>query len=207
VPTPDLFVKLGLFVRGAFIDRSTCDAIRAAMAAAAATPAHVARSGDRAVESTVRKTLDVLVTAPTRTAMESALDALVPELSKHFGEPLTRVEEIHFLRYRCGDFFAPHTDAAGDDAARPTIRARRVSVVLFLNGHAREPLDGQFSGGALRLFGLVKDQPALAAIALPLYAEPGMLVAFPSSLRHAVEPVTAGERLSVVAWFAAGVLP
>lgn len=201
--TPELFVKLGLFVRGGFLDRSACDAICAEMAAAPATAAHVAKEGDRAIESTVRKTLDVLVPDDTRRSMERTLDDVVPAIAAHFGEPLARAEDIHFLRYRPGDFFAPHTDSAGGADARPAIRARRVSIVLFLNGHAPAPAPGQFSGGALRLFGLVKDQPALAALALPLYAEPGMIVAFPSGLRHAVEPVAAGERLCVVAWLAA----
>jgi len=202
VRTPDLFAKLGVFVRGAFLDPPACIEICAEMAAAPARPAHVAKDGERAIESTVRRTLDVAVAAPTRARMEGALDALVPALAAHFGEPLARAEDIHFLRYRPGDFFAPHTDSADDADARPAIRARRVSVVLFLNGHAREPVPGQFSGGALRLFGLVKNQPALTSLALPVYAEAGMLVAFPSALRHAVEPVNAGERLCVVAWLA-----
>jgi predicted 2-oxoglutarate/Fe(II)-dependent dioxygenase YbiX len=203
VPTPDRFATLGLFVREAFLDPAACAAICAEMAAAPASPAHVAREAEQAVESTVRRTLDVRVTGRTRASLEQAIDGLVPALAAHFAAPLTRLEDIHFLRYRPGDFFAPHTDSADDDGARPAIRARRVSMVIFLNGHARQPTAGRFSGGALRLFGLVKDQPAFASLALPLYAEPGLLVGFPSALRHAVEPVTAGERLCVVAWLAA----
>lgn len=203
MPTPDLLVKLGLFVRDAFLDRRTCATLCAEMAVAPATPAPVAKDGAQAIESTVRRTLDTRVPAGTRRTIEDALDALVPALEAHFGEPLARVEDIHFLRYRPGDFFAPHTDSSNDADARPAIRARRVSVVLFLNGHARQPGAGEFSGGALRLFGLVTHEPALASLALPLYAEPGLIVAFPSALRHAVEPVTAGERLCVVAWLAA----
>lgn len=202
MPTPDLFVRLGLFVRPGFLDRPACDAICAEMAAAPATPARVARDSAQTAESTVRRTLDVLMPSTARQQLERAFDDLVPALAAHFDEPLARVEDIHFLRYRPGDFFAPHTDSSSDADARPAIRARRVSIVLFLNGHAQTPAAGQFSGGALRLFGLVKDEPALAALALPLHAAPGMLVAFPSALRHAVEPVTAGERLCVVAWLA-----
>jgi SM-20-related protein len=38
---------------------------------------------------------------------------------------------------------------------------------------------------------------------LPLAARQGLLVAFPSTVSHEVQPVTHGERLTVVNWFTA----
>jgi predicted 2-oxoglutarate/Fe(II)-dependent dioxygenase YbiX len=199
MPTPDLFVKLGLFVRQGFLDAPRCATICAEMVAAPSSPAKVVKHGERAVESTVRRTLDVAVSASTRASIEGALDALVPALDAHYGGPLARAEDIHFLRYRPGDFFAAHHDSTDDPAVAPEIQSRRVSIVLFLNDCATDPRADQFSGGALRLFGLVK-APAFASLGLPLSAETGMLVAFPSDLLHDVAPVTTGERFSVVSW-------
>jgi predicted 2-oxoglutarate/Fe(II)-dependent dioxygenase YbiX len=199
MPTAETFAKLGLFIRQGFLDAASCTRIVTEMRESPSTPAVVVKDGDRAIESTVRRTLDVLVSQSTRESIEAALDALAPALGEHFGGPLVRAEDVHFLRCRPGDFFAPHSDTVSHRAGTSAVHARRVSVVLFLNAGAREPQPGEFSGGALRLFGLMKE-PALAKMALPLQPETGLLVAFPSELIHAVEPVTTGDRLSIVTW-------
>src|SRR5205085_9991991 len=72
---------------------------------------------------------------------------------------------------------------------------RRVSIVIFLNA-------GDYEGGALTFYGLV-DDPSWKTFGFALEATPGLLVAFPSHVRHEVTPVTAGDRYTVVDWFTA----
>ena len=102
-----------------------------------------------------------------------------------------------FLLYREGDFFAPPGRQHRSDAPG-FVRQRSVSAVVFLNGR-REPTN--YSGGSLTFYGLMDDGVGGESVGLPLAGETGLLVAFPSDLVHAVSPVTAGERYTVVTWF------
>ena len=77
--TPDLFVKLGLFVRQGFLDAPECARICGEMLATPSKPAGVFKNGERVIESTVRRTLNVSVSASTRGSIERALDALASD--------------------------------------------------------------------------------------------------------------------------------
>jgi 2OG-Fe(II) oxygenase superfamily len=57
-----------------------------------------------------------------------------------------------------------------------------------------------YSGGSLVFYGLMGESSG-KTVGLPLAGETGMLIAFPSDLVHAVSPVTAGERYTIVSWF------
>jgi predicted 2-oxoglutarate/Fe(II)-dependent dioxygenase YbiX len=60
--------------------------------------------------------------------------------------------------------------------------------------------DDAYQGGELEFYGLV-DDARLKNRALPLTGEAGLLVAFRAETMHAVSPIVAGERLTVVTWF------
>ena len=48
----------------------------------------------------------------------------------------------------------------------------------------------------------LRDDPRVELLGIDLRAEPGTLVAFPSSMVHQVRPVTSGERYTLVSWAA-----
>ena len=197
----DLFRQLGLFVARDFFDAAACAELRAAASAATSTAATVYDGTDRRkLDATTRRTLRPHVDADILTRVTSRIMAMKPAVERHFQLVLTTCSEPQFLVYRVGDFFAAHADG-GDDPADPEgIRLRKVSLVIFLSGEAPGAGPGFHRGGSLTFYDLMAD-PKLSNRGLPLTAEPGMVVAFPASTVHAVSPVVAGERYTIVSWF------
>jgi predicted 2-oxoglutarate/Fe(II)-dependent dioxygenase YbiX len=156
-----------------------------------AQPAEVYGSSEAAVNLSVRSVGEV--TLLENGEIRQRIAALMPELAAHFHEPLDTCEDPTFLVYRPGGFYRPHRDrATRTDESAGAARARRVSIVIFLNG--------DYTGGALTLYGLV-DDPGWRDFGFAVPPAPGLLVAFRSDLLHEVTPVTAGERFTVVTWF------
>lgn len=200
MPGADFFGRLGLFVARGFFDGQTCASLRSELRTCQVRPATLTQKGTHLVDETTRRTKSVKVSAPTLALVRERLLALKPDLERHFGEALTGCEKPQFLRYGVGDFFETHQDSNTDPEAADYIRARRVSVVIFLNGQAGENVPDSHEGGSLSFYGLFKD-PRAGSLGFPLAHEAGLLVAFRSDVTHAVEPVTRGERFTVVTWF------
>ena len=72
---------------------------------------------------------------------------------------------------------------------------RRISVTIFLNQESATPGAETYSGGSLVFSDWRTDARLTVA------GEAGKLVAFPSETTHEVEPVTHGERYSIVTWY------
>ena len=197
----DFFSQLGLFVVREFFDATTCVELRAAARAAAATPATVYDGTDqRKVDAAARRTLRAHVAPDLVTVVRSRIMALKPAVERHFNVSLTACTEPLFLVYGVGDFFSAHADA-GDEPDEPEgIRARKVSLVIFLSDEAAGGGEGTHTGGSLAFYDLLAD-PRLSKRGLPLTGEQGLLVAFRASTIHRVDVVTSGERHSIVSWF------
>lgn len=126
-------------------------------------------------------------------AIISAVEAQVlPQLGAQ-ATPLC--EALQFLRYSGANsgHFRPHTDSAYYDAHgkfQHTSPNRLLTSLLFVN-------DGYVGGDLVMNSVLGHDRRPIK-----IKPEPGMMVVFPSDLRfvHEVEPVTQGERYSVVGW-------
>jgi SM-20-related protein len=69
-----------------------------------------------------------------------------------------------------------------------------------LNDEAADGGEDNYEGGALTLFGLL-DAGNDQDVGLPVVAEAGALIAFPSGMLHEVTPITRGKRFTVVSWF------
>lgn len=94
---------------------------------------------------------------------------------------VTHCAQCDFLRYDKEGHYQAHVDMFMDRDADDT---RKLSVLLFLND--------DFEGG--RFFiqtGAKKTYPV---------QRPGTVVVFPSFFVHGVEPVTSGERFSLITW-------
>ena len=112
------------------------------------------------------------------------------------GETLSGFERPSFLRYDEGALYTPHVDTGGEE----NLLNRRISVVIFLNALSQRPEPDCYGGGSLTFYGLM-NKPPWDKCPLPLEAEPGLLIAFRSDTVHEVQPVTFGQRFTIVTWF------
>ena len=204
MPDADFFTALGFFTRRGFLDSDTCARLRAEVGAAPASAATV-RTEDRAydVDRSTRSTEWAEVAPEAVELVEGRLAAVMPEVSRHYGIPLTGLQPLQFLVYRQGDFFQRHRDRGEGDDTPAFSRARRVAAIIFLNGEGDPSASAGYRGGALTLYGLFEQSKA-ETLGFPLEAEEGLLVTFPADVMHEVRPVEAGERYTVVTWFEDG---
>ncbi len=170
------------------LDAATAGRVRGEMSAAPGDRATVSGEGAGRTTSYARKATAVEVPTATGPVIAELLDRLRPPIADHFGRPLGEHEAPQFLRYVEGDYFVAHQDG-NTPLMHDDTRFRQVSVVIFVS-------DG-YSGGELVLhegFGPSEQSVSLAST-------PGTLVAYPSETTHEVQPVTAGERLTIVSWY------
>lgn len=203
MPTADVFATLGFLTHRNFLESETCGRLREAVRSAPSRPATVIEEerGYDEVDRTSRSTGWVQVEPDLVELVEQRLAQVRPEVEKHYRVPLTNLQRLQFLVYRKGDFFHRHTDRSEGDDAPPLLRSRRVAAVIFLNGEGDPATSEAFRGGELTFYGLF--EPAAAeTLGVPLAAEEGLLVTFPADVMHEVRPVEAGERYTIVTWFA-----
>ena len=200
-PLPaEFFAHFGFYTEREFLSPEICASLRDEMRAATGAPATVAEEDGEAVDETYRRTKQAKVSPTTVARIGDELQKAIPGLAKHFERALVGAQPPQFLLYREGDFFRPHPDDSESPDAPEFVRQRSVSAVVFLNGTTPGEPAG-YSGGSLTFYGLMDDGTRGESVGLPLAGETGLLVAFPSHLVHAVSPVTAGERYTLVSWF------
>jgi SM-20-related protein len=200
MPSADFFARLGLFVRPNFLDAETCARLRAAATEVRKVPATVtSEDAPYEVDVRTRRTEIADVSAETRELVATPLDALTPEIERHYSVQAEGQQRLQFLVYKEGDFFGAHTDRTDSDMGSELSRRRLVSVVIFLNDEAEEPAPMKYVGGTLTFYGLLGGRKG-EKVGLPVVGEEGLLVAFKSDIKHAVTPVTHGERFTVVTW-------
>ena len=198
---PELLARFGLFVERTFLGPTECGRVCADMAMGEGSPATVHQAdGHFALDAAVRSTRAVSVSAESIELIRGGFAALRPRVEHHFGVTLQTWQRFQFLAYGAGDHYVPHADNSTDPHAAASVRARKISVVLFLNDPAMAPGPAVYGGGALTFWGLFSD-PRLQGRGLPVSGAAGLLVAFPSHLTHGVEMVTHGVRYTVVSWF------
>jgi SM-20-related protein len=196
----DFFSRMGLFVIPNFLSHEMCDKLRSSIASAGWKPATVAEHGQDAHDLKYRKTKQHAVDQGSENELHSRLLAIRPQLETHFGVTLNGCRAPVFLSYSVGEFFRPHEDTSDDPDLQEGVKLRKVSAVVFINSNAE---DGPqtFSGGALVFYGLFPDTPELKSRGFPLKPEEGLLIAFSARMMHEVQPVTRGNRYSIVTWY------
>jgi predicted 2-oxoglutarate/Fe(II)-dependent dioxygenase YbiX len=176
-----LFRALNFLAIENFFAGADCERMAAAMRDSPSESAMVGVEG--AVDETQRRTRAVVVLPELHRRAVERFEAIRDTAASHFGVELSAMERPQFLRYRPGDHFIRHMDRD-----RAGLNRRQVSLIAFLNA--------DFDGGALRFGGFD------GAIPLRLPPVPGLLLLFRSDWIHEVEPVTRGERFTIVSWFA-----
>jgi SM-20-related protein len=200
MPNAEFFTHFGLYVVRQFLGPESCARLRSEVRSAVRVPSTVWRQGEEGVvNESVRRTATARVAEGTVSLVEKRLREIKPALEHHFGVTTMRCERPQFLVYRPGDFFNAHADRSDRTDLSDSVRSRRISVVIFLNGEAEEPGEDSYGGGSLTFHGLW-DAPGLERYGFPLVGETGLLIAFRSEVVHAVTPITHGERYTIVSW-------
>jgi SM-20-related protein len=200
MPNTSLLRSLGLFVQPGFFDPALCSQICEEMRAADFEEALVYQKGapDGVLDESWRKALFANVAPATAAMVKERHWELKPRLEEHFQLPLSGCQGPDFLRYGDGAFFKAHKDSAKSGPSKAV--KRRVSVVLFLNDRSTTSATDSYQGGALTFYGLLEG-PTWEKCPFPVEPEPGLLVAFRSDILHEVQPVTFGQRFTIVSWF------
>jgi SM-20-related protein len=192
---------LGIYTEEEFLDRPTCEMLKGEMRASEHARAKVYdREWNNVVDEVYRSTLQVKVGDEITATVKAKLLERMPVFERRFGVELTDCQGPSFLIYKPGDFFEPHQDLSRQTSAPESVKRRRISVIIFLSDEADGEKTGEYSGGSLAFYGLLKD-PRCSQIGIPLKGRAGLLVAFRSDVFHQVTPVTQGERFTLVSWF------
>ena len=178
---PDVFIATN------FIDPEVCADLVADAKRSSAVPAKVTKAQGR-VDLEMRRTSRLFVSAEKEQQINRYLQELKPQLETHFQITLPGVESFQFLLYREGDFYKRHADKNDRPDTPAYIKARQVSIVIFMDDETVS-----YTGGTLAIWNL--EGP------IRVQGETGKVVAFRSELMHEVEPVESGERYSIVSWY------
>jgi predicted 2-oxoglutarate/Fe(II)-dependent dioxygenase YbiX len=205
VLAPSFLARFGILVTPNFIDRKTCELLRAEMLAAQGSRATVTvdLTDDQLDEEFRRTTIAGISPASGAVVLQRLLE-FAPALEQRFDLKLAGCEQPQFLIYREGDFIGRHSDGAQEADAPQWLRQRALSAVLFLSDQSeRTDVEGTFQGGALTFYGLLADDPRGREVGFPIRGTAGSLVVFGPNVVHAVTPVLSGERCTAVTWFKA----
>ncbi|MCB2261711.1 MAG: 2OG-Fe(II) oxygenase [Candidatus Thiosymbion ectosymbiont of Robbea hypermnestra] len=163
--------------------------------------------GKTIIDESVRKVQETGLPKSIFDTVGQKLEAIKPQLEAKFEVELVDRQGPHFLLYRKGDFFMPHGDQVYSGDGLNYAQRRRVSAVIFVNGEHptedEEPAPAEidcYEGGDLVFYGLL-EREEMARVGFSLNGRPGLFAAFDSTVIHEVKPVTAGDRLTIVAWF------
>jgi len=196
-----LLTQLGIYTEEGFLNRASCESLKARMRAGREERAQVYEGGeDYVLNESRRSTVKVNVAESEASFIRDKLLAKCEEFTRRFGVEVKDCQEPTFLVYKPGDFFEPHRDLTQNENAPANIRQRRISAVVFLGDESLDDCEGEYKGGELGFFGLLND-PRCQNIAIPVQGKAGMLVAFRSEVLHQVFPVIEGERFTIVTWF------
>ena len=176
-----------VFTATNFIDASACVDLKAEAKQSSAIPAQVTKAKGR-VDLDMRRTSRLFVSHEKELQITGYLQELKPLLQTYFQLPLSGFENFQFLLYRDGDFYKRHADKNDLTETPDYIKARRVSVVIFLDAESEV-----YTGGTLVIW--------TGAEPFRVEGETGKVVAFRSELLHEVEPIQSGERHSIVTWY------
>lgn len=184
-----------LFIDKNFLDTDVCLELRAQAEQTVGVPAQVTKTTGR-VDVTMRQTSRLNCSTQTEELINSHLRHLQPQLENYFDVQLRGFEKFQFLLYRKGDFYKAHADRNDKPESPDYIKARLISIVIFLSRQSLKEQPDSYSGGTFVIW-----NSNLRKTQVRIEGEVGKIIAFPSDLVHEVEPVKSGKRYSIVNWF------
>ena len=202
MPNREFFQRLGLYSSERFLDADLCRRLRAALQSSPgqAGMIGIGSTTEYVVDPSVRSVRCVDVGEALSSEVRNRLLAHKPAIERFYNLELGDCQPLQFFAYAVGDHYKAHRDRRADDTAAAHSRARRISVVVFLNEPSELAAPDCYGGGALTFFGFF-DHPSGQALGIPLDAAEGLLITCPADMLHAVNPVTHGERYTIATWF------
>jgi predicted 2-oxoglutarate/Fe(II)-dependent dioxygenase YbiX len=183
-----------VFIAKNFLESNICRELRVEAEKCVALPAQVTKATSR-VDVNMRQTSRLSFSSATEVRINNLFRQLKPHLEEHYDVKLSGFEKFQFLLYGAGDFYKRHADRNDKPESPHFIKARRISLVLFLGNQDQTNDPDSYTGGTLVVWDDSLETP------FRIEGEAGKLIAFPSDLVHEVEPVTSGKRYSIVNWF------
>ena len=197
MPKADFFQRLGLFADEHFLDAAFCRERRSALHAGRRQAATVAvQEQEFVVDRSHRRVNEVNLPEAMVSRVHDRLLETRPAIEAHYGVALTGCQRPQFLAYSTGDYYTAHRDHGESTRSK----VRQVSAVIFLNEESEAVAPDRYGGGALTFYNLF-DSPTGALPGIPLDANEGLLITFPSEMLHGVTPVTHGERYTIASWY------
>ena len=144
----------------------------------------------------MRQTTRLVVTNETEESINVYFRQLQPQLETVYDLQLSGFEKFQFLLYGKGDFYKRHSDRNDKPESPSYIKARRISVVIFVSNENQDNHPDSYTGGSLVVWDSDRHKTPIR-----IHGEIGKLIAFPSNLAHEVEPILTGKRYSIVNWF------
>lgn len=170
------------------------------MKSSAGTFATVRSGSEIIVNQDVRRTKATRISRDCRSLINLRLKELQPEIERHFRIELSGYESPQFLMYSQGGFYTCHQDSTIDTEAPDYFKARKISIVIFINNESYANDQDSYGGGHLTFYGLMSSPP-WDKCGLPFISDEGLLVAFRSEILHEVTMVTHGNRYTIVTWY------
>jgi len=188
--------QLGVFLRPGFLSPAECRDLIAGIRTTKQVPGGLYEEGaERKHDADVRQVSEVAEKVEGASDLKERVRRLQPEIERHFETSLEEIEGPMLLAYDPGDFFLPHIDSGKGGL----VKGRKVTAVIYLNS-PQSPEGEGYQGADLSLFGLMSF-PGAENHGLPVTAETGLLVAFPSDMRHGVDKLISGARYCAVCWY------
>ena len=184
-----------LFIAKNFLDIEVCRELRARAEQSEAAPAQVTKATGR-IDVSMRQTSRLSFSSDTEELINAYFRRLKSQLDKYYDVQLSGFEKFQFLLYCKGDFYKRHADRNDKPESPDYIKARRISVVIFLSNQNQTSEPDSYTGGTLAVW-----NSGSTTTPMKIEGEVGKLIAFPSDLVHEVEPVQSGKRYSIVNWF------
>jgi PKHD-type hydroxylase len=135
----------------------------------------------------------------TEVFVQDRLWGVMEQLEGRYACEVSHISGLTALIYHRGDHFAAHSDGGIDEDVPSEVSRRRVSLVVALNDGDGERPD--FTGGELHFYpGCPPGSEPRPDEFVAVRSQPGLLIAFPSSMMHRVTPVIDGCRYTLALW-------
>lgn len=186
-----------------FLSALECEEIVRGIAATAGEPGHLVRAGRAILDPSVRSCREHGLPLTLRESLGKRIAGFLSGPAGKLGDEVDSFDGPYFLSYGPGSFFRSHRDVGRDDDPS-SMRMRRWSLVLYLNGREPKGTLPAFDGGALTLYDSTLGTADRRLVVIP---RPGLLTLFRSTLLHEVMSVREGTRYAAVGWLCTSPLP
>jgi predicted 2-oxoglutarate/Fe(II)-dependent dioxygenase YbiX len=180
-----------------FLSLEECGEIIRTIEASPREPAQVVRAGETILDQSLRSCFDHHLPDAFKRSIGDRMATYFEAHRAKFDSDADHIYGPYFMSYQQGSYFRAHRDVANHRNDPLRLAAHRWSLLVYLNGREATGSLPTFEGGALIIY---ESHPKLHDRRVIIVPQPGMLVAFRSSLMHEVAVVQQGTRYAIAGW-------